>query len=343
MPMISLRKYLQGSDLDLQGSAVAAPGLEDIANGRKTAASQESPVEVLSQASNAVDWLRQHQDGAVQPMRDPVAGLRSTVHILADDLRLVSSSQSEVRRKLQQMRVDLNTPFSPKDLRAWRERLLEEVEAILLHSDSESVALRRVDDLVEASIRPEAKANTTSDVDPTTGLPGRRQAEFSIAEACQDGCGAVVVVLVMNNMATIVSSFGADFGDVLLQRFASVVRDQFGDDEELFRWDGPVVIALVRRNRSARVRAAIDALLQRPTFVKSSRGDVQVPISARWAMLPISASPRLVFQNIDKFADLDGRARKEPEANGEKATARPGKSRITGPWSFNRQPIRSPT
>lgn len=359
--MISLGKYLHGkgsayhetlgrisegliSDLELHGSAGAARELADNANRlREAVASQSSPVEILNLVAIAIDSLKRHHDSVIREMRGPIAESRRTAHVLADDLRRVSNSQSEMQRKLQQMRNNLNTPFSPKESRAWRERMLQDVDAILSDSDTEAAAQRRVVNLVETISRPETTgATTTTDVDTTTGFPGRKHAESSIAYACQDGCDAVVVVLVMNNMRTITNSFGTDFGNVLLQRFAAAVRDRVGDYGELFRWDGPVVIGLVRGNKAARVRAAVGELLQDPIFVKTSNASVQVPISARWAILPISASPRLVFQNVDRFADLPGADQQAQALDRENVTAWPRKGYIPDPPLFNRQPFRSP-
>lgn len=324
MSIISLRKYLSRerstdlmlrrvaelliSDLEMPGAqegVVSTQELERRASRlREAVSSQTSPDEILNQIADAVSAIREHHAAVMERTRDPVAQLRTAIDAVADNLRLLSSSQSEIQRRLQRIRIDLSAPLAPKDLRAWRERISEDVAAILDHSKSETAALRRVGDLVEAGTRVETCDGTLSEVDPVTGFLCRRHAEYSIVRACENAAGAVVVVLVINNMPTITNTFGANFANVLLQRFASVLRDQIGETEELFRWDGPVVIVLAKRNRAAKIRAAIDAALKTPVCLKSTTGQVQVPASARWAMLPVNTSPRLVLRKIDTFADL---------------------------------------
>jgi len=75
----------------------------------------------------------------------------------------------------------------------------------------------------------------------------------------------------------------------------------------LFRWSGPTIVSLVRRRNAHEVRAAIQPILARNLghTVSTLSGDVHVPISSRWIVLPLMASPRLLFHKIDGFAASD--------------------------------------
>jgi GGDEF domain-containing protein len=113
--------------------------------------------------------------------------------------------------------------------------------------------------------------------------------------------------MAINQLQTLNRSFGVHIGDAILQRFAAVVREQLPAIDQLFRWSGPTVVSLVRRRSAHEVRGAIQPILARSLGYKLSTfgGDVHVPISSRWIVLPLMASPRLLFHKIDSFASSE--------------------------------------
>ena len=153
---------------------------------------------------------------------------------------------------------------------------------------------------------PEGATAAPAEVDPTTGLPSRAQGEDAIAQACQSEDNAFVVVMVVNRMQAVNQSFGDHVGDAVLARFSGFVRQQLLPVDQVFRWSAPAVAALVRRGSADRVRSEVGALLAQKLEhpVSTPSRTVQLPISARWTVLPLSASPRLLFRKMDSFADL---------------------------------------
>ena len=141
-------------------------------------------------------------------------------------------------------------------------------------------------------------------VDAATGLPTRAQAEEAIAQCCQDEVGVFVAIMVINQVETLNRSLGGHSGDVILQRFAGFVREQLPRIDRVFRWSGPTVVALLRRRSAPDVRSVIEPLLLQRLTVRIGNPDVQVPISARWTVLPLMASPRLLFRKMDVFAGV---------------------------------------
>jgi len=141
--------------------------------------------------------------------------------------------------------------------------------------------------------------------DPTTGFQIRIHAEEVISQACQDQCTVFAVVMVINQIQNVNRSLGRDVGDAMLQRFAAFMREHLPAVDQLFRWSGPTVVAILRRRSMLAVRAAVEPLLVQRLTVKADLSDVQVPISTRWTVLPVTQPSDALFQKIDCFADSE--------------------------------------
>ncbi len=107
----------------------------------------------------------------------------------------------------------------------------------------------------------------TSGTDPCTGLPKRQEAEAALAQAI--GQKRYGVVFYLHRMPLTISRFGDAIGDQVAifcsQHVASVMA---GPGDALFRWSGPVFLAILDRKEAT---PAVIAEVQKVTSASFSR------------------------------------------------------------------------
>jgi GGDEF domain-containing protein len=330
--VISIRKYLQAdrriedtlaqlAQLLIDGmdrhAVEAAPG--ELDRLRETtqpllAGLESNPVpdDLLEQAALAMEALHQYNQNAVEYLRRPIAELQAKVRMLTAAITAVSSTSHENIRRLREIKSQMLLSIGVKEIRSLRGRLYECLDGVLAAAERQREETDRATEHLHRTSSSPAHlpdaGQPAAALDPATGLAARDRAEDAIAQACQNADPAYVVVMVINQVQTLSRSFGDQFGDGILRRFAGFVRREFLPADEVFRWSGPTVVALVRRSATLdTVRFAMDSLLAKKVEHTASTGtrDVQVPISARWTVLPLMASPRLLFHKMDSFAGLE--------------------------------------
>lgn len=324
--MISIRRYLQDDrETDnallrlaqlliegVAGSAVegaeSAPLHESTQQVLAALESGAPAAEVLEHATQAMDALKRHNQDVVECLRRPVAELQLKVKLLTAAITAISSTSDATIGRLRQIKGQLLSAVSAREIHSLKAHLSECLDGVLAEaqrqreeSDRAAVCLNRS---AIQPLNPPGAGHPVPVADPATGLPTRDRAEEAIAQACQDEAPAFVVVMAINQLQTLNRSFGTQVGNAILQRFAVLVRDQLPAIDQLFRWSGPTIVSLVRRRSAYEVRGAIQPILARNLghTVKTLSGDVHVPISSRWIVLPLMASPRMLFHKIDGFS-----------------------------------------
>ncbi len=269
------------------------------------------PDELLQHATRAVEALKVYNQHVAEYLRRPVVELQAKVRLLTAAITAVSSASHQNIRRLQEIKGQVLGSMDVRDMRFLRQRLSECLDGVLAEAERQRAETERAAEELKRTTRQAAERREEegkAQCDAATGLPMRARAEEEIAQACQEDAPAFVVVMVINRVETLNRSFGEQFGDVLLQRFAEFVQQQLLAVDQLFRWSGPTVVALIRRRTTLdAVRGAIDTALapKLEHTVNTVTREVQLPISARWTVLPLMASPRLLFHKIDSFAGFE--------------------------------------
>lgn len=323
--MISIRRYLQAEretenpllhlvQLLIDGverqAAEGPPGgsarLRECTHRLRAAVESGSPPDELPEhAARAMDALKQHHQELMESLQRPVAELQAKVKLLTAAITAVSSSSDENISRLRQIKGQLLGPMNVREIHLLRTHLSECLDGVLAEAERQRAESdRAAEELHLSASRP---ARPPDSGDPVAGLPARDRAEDTIAQACQDEAPAFVVVMAINQFETLNRNFGREAADAILQRFSAFAREQLPAIDQLFHWNGPTIVSLVRRRSAHEVRGTIQPLLARKLThtVNTSSGDVHVPISARWIVLPLMASPRLLFHKIDSFASSE--------------------------------------
>ena len=111
--------------------------------------------------------------------------------------------------------------------------------------------------------------------------------------------------MVLDRLQIFNMRFGHTVGDEAFRYFATFLRGQFRPTDQIFRWSGPVLVALMSRpSRLEIVHDEVARLMEsrcEHTVQTASRA-ILLPIAARWSVFPSMAAPRLLIHKIDGFA-----------------------------------------
>lgn len=143
--------------------------------------------------------------------------------------------------------------------------------------------------------------------DPVTQLPSRRAAETALAE---DGGSVFAVVFALERLQAINLKFGRQVGDEILNKFSGAIRKKMPPSDRLFRWSGPVLLAILSRPgsiESVRGEVACIAEGNLEYIIETSTRSVLIPIAAQWSVFPKTAATHLLCQRIDAFTTARAR------------------------------------
>lgn len=140
--------------------------------------------------------------------------------------------------------------------------------------------------------------------DAVTGLPQRHAAEAALSHASQSGGRSYAAVLVLDRLQALNARFGRSVGDEVLVAFSSMVKKKLSVEDQLFRWSGPTLLAVLQRRGTIEgVRAEIARVVEAKMehTIETGSRSILIPIGARWAVFPMMAAPRLLHHRIDTF------------------------------------------
>ena len=139
---------------------------------------------------------------------------------------------------------------------------------------------------------PAARAPQTrtvgTEVDAITGLPDAVAAIEALAAIWPQREDRYVALFALEYLETINQRFGFRTGDQLLLQLSQQVGQQIGSPDQLFRWRGPCVAALVKRSLPESLVASemgrvVPARIENATTVRDR--DAMVRVSTSWSML----------------------------------------------------------
>lgn len=147
------------------------------------------------------------------------------------------------------------------------------------------------------------------ETDPVTGLSGHLAAARAISDAIDSGKPSCVAVFCVERLPLINSQFGVATGDQVLRLFSDHLAQQLSPTDNLFRWRGPVLLAVVNRKGGVQ---ELGAELKRnaPTRLQHNISvgarTVLISISSSWSLLRTSdfKSAEDLLLKVDAFAAI---------------------------------------
>jgi GGDEF domain-containing protein len=143
-----------------------------------------------------------------------------------------------------------------------------------------------------------------NEVDPATGALLKGDGIAAIQRAIDRGTRHYIVVMTVNRIQPINARFGRDAGDWMLLRFKEHVQSLLHASDQLFRWTGPAIVAILERPEGFDyVRAAARRMLETRieiTYQANGRS-VLIPVSAAWSVFMLTSTPEEINTQIETF------------------------------------------
>lgn len=278
-----------------------------------------SPAELLVRAGSVVQALEDHAARTIQDLRTQMSELQNMVKMLTGTVSAISAAGDTNVGRLGEIEKQVESVSAMDDIRTIKARLgdcLADIrkEAARQQKDTGATIELLTQGLSEArrravNVSPSLAATDGSPRDEVTGLGTRAEAEAAMAEPVQPGGQTFAAVMVLERLQSVNRKFGVQIGDQILAEFARLVRRSLPPNDRLYRWGGPTLVALMTRPATIdRVRMEVGEIMDakwEKTIQTASRS-ILLPITARWAVMPMMAAPRLLYHKIDVFAAAPG-------------------------------------
>ncbi len=260
--------------------------------------------ETLIQAGGAIRLLEDYNRRTAQQLRVRGSELEGMVKMLTGAIGEISTAGEENVSRLHRIEGMVSSVTQIEDVRAVRAQLSICLDEIRKEAGRQkTVSSGAIDRLKQDLERVQAGTST----DALTGLPVRAQAVELIGTACASEQPALVAIMVIDRLQAVNAALGSEAGDQLLRYFSGYVARGLTSGDQLFRWTGASLLALVLRPAKIEtLREEIRYLLDQKLeyTVRTATRSVRLPVTARWTLFPMMASSRLLIQKIDTFASL---------------------------------------
>jgi diguanylate cyclase (GGDEF)-like protein len=266
-----------------------------------------APPELLVLSGSALQALEDYNRRTNRYLRQQSVEFQTMVKMLTSTVSAITAAGDANVRQLQEIEKQVEAATEIEDVRQIKGRLSDCLDGIRRETERQrSETARAAEDLMRGLQSAQAGSSTDSSTapDPVTGLPPRKRAEEAFAQASKDEAQAYVMAVVIDRIQILNTRFGYEVGDEIMRYFAGFLKSQLQPKDLLFRWTGPTLAGLLfRANRLERVRDDIGRImeLKYEHTVRTASRTILLPISVRWALFPMMASPRLLTQKIENF------------------------------------------
>ena len=212
--------------------------------------------------------------------------LRDMVTLLTDVLRQSCRGNQRTVSSLSEIEKELQEASQLDDIRAVKSRLERCLSSVHTELERQVVESRSAGEVLKTMRVGSMQAVAAEEVgeDQVTGLPGRSQARSCLEALRASSAAYYAIVLVINRLSTVNSRFGYEAGDAYLLEASQMVAQKLRTQDQLFRWSGPALLAVVAREGAAEL---VNAEVSR---IANPRQDCTVALSGRSILIPVSFS-----------------------------------------------------
>ncbi|MBZ5723632.1 MAG: diguanylate cyclase [Acidobacteriia bacterium] len=262
---------------------------------------------MLGKAGAALQAMEEYNRRTTQYLFRQSAELQTMVRMLTSTVGSMSAASNENVHRLQKIDAQVSSATEIDDVRMVKVKLYECLDQIRLESERQRIEARQTIERLNVSLERTQQAAVSGgrDFGLVSGLAGRPAAEGWITDACRSEAPSYAVVMVLDRMPSINLRFGRAVGDQVLAAFAEFLKRQVMPEDRLCRWTGVTFLGLLARAGGIdRVRGEVGRIMgnRLEHKVRTESRSFRIPITARWALFPMMASPRLVIHKIDSFS-----------------------------------------
>jgi GGDEF domain-containing protein len=317
--MISIKRYLQKGDqgpaeqeaddtyqrilaLLMQGLAMHAVQGEQAAYDRfradmdgfaNTLAGDTDPAALLVAAGGVIKALEEHGRATTAFVRGQHAELNNMVSMLTQTIIKIGANSKASVDKLCDLEKALVQAHMAEDMQLLKMRLGECLATV--HDEAErqktdsQIAIAKLEQEVNASRERISSVALPKEVDRVTGLPSKREAEKALRSVVAEPEGKFVVIVVVGRIHAINARFGYEVGDRILSRCTQQLQSGFSASDELYRWHGPALLAILSRS------GRIDQVRTEIRRFADARLEETVEVGNRSVLIPVCLTiPKII-------------------------------------------------
>ena len=271
--------------------------------------SPETPVsELLVVVGGALRAMEEYNQRTSKFVRRQNTELQHMLAMLTQTVISIGAGSEQSVKRLQNIEKSIESTQAVEDIQILKLRLSECLEAV---RDEAIRQQRDGQDAIE-SLKKELQSSqelmgcteVKVDLDGATGLHGKAEADRAIRAAMESPQGKFVVIAVCSRVQAVNARFGYAVGDKILQALAEHFKKGLAARDQLFRWQGPALLALIERSeRIDRVRTEIRqfADLRLDKTIEVGQRTVLIPISATWSIYPLIPPLDAFLKQLDAF------------------------------------------
>jgi diguanylate cyclase (GGDEF)-like protein len=257
-----------------------------------------------TQAEGAVRLLEDYNRRTAQGLRVRGSELQGMVKMLTTAIGEISTSGEENVTRLHRIEGLVSSVTQIEDVRAVRAQLSICLDEIRKEAGRQKTVSSGAVDRLKRDLE---RVQTNTSTDALTGFPLRARAVELISTACESERPACVAIIVIDRLQAVNAALGHEAGDQLLRYFSGYLGRSLTNGDQLFRWTGASLLALVLRPAKIEtVREELRYLLEQKLeyTVRTATRSVRLPVTVRWTLFPTMASSRLLIQRVDSFASM---------------------------------------
>ncbi|HEX4592770.1 MAG TPA: diguanylate cyclase [Bryobacteraceae bacterium] len=328
--MISLRPYLFGErnkDADsayrriiglfLQGIALHAVEGDktdydrfrfDIDNFAKQIGPDTPMSELLVAVGGALRAMEDYNRRTSKVIHRQNSELQKMVSMLTQTVITIGASGESSVTKLQDIEKSIEHARMLEDMQVLKLRLGEclkavREEALRQKTDGQNT-LEILRKELEFSQDRVGSVAAPMELDASTGLPNKKEALKAIQAVVESPQNKFLAIAVVSRVQAVNARFGYAVGDSVLATFAEHFRKNLGAQDQVFRWHGPAVIALLEREeRLEKVRDEIRRFAEAKLEKTAEIGNrtVLLPISASWSIFLVAPPMEDLLKKMEAF------------------------------------------
>ena len=227
------------------------------------------------------------------------------------------SAASHCEQRLGEIEQQIEETSSIDGIRVLRFRLLQSLqglreEAQRRQSQMSETLAQFGEQLEVAQGTRTAVFSVSAALDPLTGLETRPSAERAIGAAIERGATAYAALFVVDRLHLCNARYGYSTGDQILARVHRHLGTYLSPEDRLFRWTGPVFMALIERvQHTIEAQEKIDRIneVKLEAGVQIGNESVMLPIVCNSLLFPLAQTAGLaeLTQRIDAFISAQTR------------------------------------
>jgi GGDEF domain-containing protein len=283
-------------------------------------AGAKSGQDYLVQAGALNSSLEDYRRRTAKYFEQRRAEMKNIIHMLTATISAISEASNENLQRLRKIEQDVSDAAQIEDVRLIKSKLGECLEDIRRETERQKAYTSHTVEELTRGLRG-AQSSSLSDpnaadkgkqganpagraLDPVTGLPARYEAETAIYRAYHKMAAVSVGIIVIESLPAINVKYGRSTGDQVLQAFGDFIAQKLAADDQLFRWTGPTLLALLHRSaKIERVRGEFARLMEQKFehTTQTASHVVHFPVARRWEVLPLESTPEQMYRKIDLF------------------------------------------